>query len=84
MLIKDVSGAVLIYDITAQAMIDLSPSLGNGVVLWAAPFDVVVAQEQADLPVNVFYNPGDQEDKPALLNVPTDSQGWVLETVDSS
>ncbi|CAL5981915.1 Intraflagellar_transport protein 172 [Hexamita inflata] len=83
-LIRDVSGAIMIFVIETQTMIDLSPTLGNGMVQWASPFDVIVAQEQPDMPVLVYYNPGDQEDKPSLLNVPNDSQGWALINVDSS
>ena len=63
-LIRDVSGAIMIFVIETTTMIDLSPSLGNGMVMWAAPFDVIVAQEASDMSVLIYYNPGDIEDKP--------------------
>jgi len=63
-LIRDVSGAIMVFIIATQQLIDISPTLGNGVVMWATPFDVLIAQEGADSPVTVYYNPGDVEDKP--------------------
>ncbi|KAH0574592.1 Intraflagellar transport protein 172 [Spironucleus salmonicida] len=83
-MVRDVSGAILIYSIETQKMIDLSPTLGNGIIVWACPFDVIVAQEQADAPILVYYNPGDSDDKPDLLQVPTDNGGWNLQYLDSS
>ena len=77
-LVRDVSGALMIYSMEANAMMDLSPTLGNGCVIWASPFDVLVCQEAPDMPILVYYNPGDKDDKPSILNVPTDSQGWTL------
>lgn len=53
-------------------------------VLWAAPFDVIVAQEAPDMPVLVYYNPTDHEDKAQIIQVPQDGQGWSLSHIDSS
>lgn len=69
-LIRDVSGAIMIYVIETKQLIDLSPTLGNGMVLWASPFDVLVAQEAPDMPVLVYYNPMDSDDKAQILQVP--------------
>lgn len=83
-LVRDVSGAVMVYVLGQKQLVDLSPTLGNGLVVWAAPFDVIVAQEQNDMPVLVYYNPTDPEDKPQVIQVPPDGQGWALQYVDAS
>lgn len=83
-IIRDVSGAIMVFVIATQQLIDISPTLGNGVVMWATPFDVIIAQEAADSSVIVYYNPGDVEDKPQLINVPGDNQGWTLTSLDNS
>lgn len=70
LLVRDVSGAILVYGMESKQLIDLSSTLGNGMVLWAAPFDVLVAQEAPDMPVLVYYNPIDVEDKAVVLQVP--------------
>lgn len=66
-LLRDISGGVSILNITDYSITQLSTSVGNGVVQWADPFDVIVGQESPDAPLYVWYNPTDIEDAPEIL-----------------
>lgn len=85
LLIRDTSGGVSVMALADYGVATLSTAIGNGIVQWADPFDVVVGQESPDTPVHVWYNPCDVEDQPDLLQVPVSSDGeaWTLSHVES-
>lgn len=85
-LLRDISGGVSILNIVDYSITQLSTSIGNGVVQWADPFDVIVGQESPDAPLYVWYNPTDIEDAPEMLQspVPVDNESWSFSYVKSS
>lgn len=85
-LLRDISGGISILNVTDYSVTQLSTSVGNGIVQWADPFDVIVGQESPDAPLYVWYNPTDIEDAPEMLQspVPVDNESWSFSYVKSN